>query len=270
MPRIGSSSVRGRAKLTTVIAMVGALAAALLTPSVANAAANPTPSAVVPSAVNNPAPSALVSFTFDDGFVSSLTNAAPTLQNNGLTGTNYVITNCVGMTTVPNTCRAANDVPYMTWAQVKQLQTQYGWEIGSHGFDHQCLASTGGDCQSNKLTAAQIDAQMANSRSALAAQGINATAFAPPYGDYDQTVLAKVAKYYSSMRGFKDEGVNLWPLSDYLVNNVAVEEGLDTVATLRRRSIRPSRPRPGWCSPSTTSSRLRAPTRTTTSSAPLS
>ncbi|WP_297368123.1 polysaccharide deacetylase family protein [Cryobacterium sp.] len=198
------------------------MAAAVLAPVAANA-------------VENPAPSALVSFTFDDGFRSALTNAAPTLQKHGLTGTNYVVTNCVGMTTVPNTCRAQNDVPYLTWAQVKQLQTQYGWEIGSHGVDHQCLASTGDDCQSNKLTVAQIDAQLANSRSALAAQGITATAFAPPYGDYDQTVLAKVAKYYSSMRGFRDEGVNLWPLSDYLVNNVAVEEGLDTVATLKAK-----------------------------------
>ena len=222
MPSNKSSFARARAKLATVVIVVGALAAAVLTPAAANA-------------VDNPAPSAQVSFTFDDGSLSSLTQAAPTLQKHGLTGTNYVITNCVGMTTVPNSCRANTGVSYMTWAQITQLRTQYGWEIGSHGVDHQCLASTGGDCQANKLTAAEVDAQMANSRSALAAQGINATAFAPPYGDYDQTVLAKVAKYYSSMRGFRDEGVNLWPLSDYLVNNVAVEEGLDTVATLKAK-----------------------------------
>ena len=213
----------GHAKLATILLAVAAMAATLLAPTAANAA------------VENPAPSALVSFTFDDGALSSLTEAAPTLQKHGLTGTNYVITNCVGMTSTPNSCRADNDVPYMTWAQIKTLQTQYGWEIGSHGVDHQCLASFGDDCQANKLTAAQVDAQMANSRSALAAQGIAATAFAPPYGDYDQTVMAKAAKYYTSMRGFKDEGVNLWPLSDYLVNNVAVEEGLDTVADLKAK-----------------------------------
>ena len=217
------SSARRNAKLVTIVVAVAALAAALLTPVAANAA------------VDNPEPSALVSFTFDDGALSSLTQAAPTLQQHGLTGTNYVITNCVGMTGVPNSCRANSDVPYMTWAQIKQLQNQYGWEIGSHTVDHQCLASTGDDCQAKKLTAAQVDAQMADSRSALAAQGITATAFAPPYGDYDQTVMAKAAKYYSSMRGFKDEGVNLWPLSDYLVNNVAVEEGIDTVASLKAK-----------------------------------
>ncbi len=214
---------RGHVKLVTTLMAVGAMVVALLTPAVANAA------------VENPAPSALVSFTFDDGPLSSLTQAAPTLQKHGLTGTEYVITNCVGMTTVPNSCRANGNRPYMTWAQIKQLETQYGWEIGSHGFDHQCLASAGNGCQAKKLTAAQVDAQMVNSRSALAAQGITATAFAPPYGDYDQTVTAKVAKYFTSMRGFKDEGVNLWPLSDYLVNNVAVQERVTPVSMLKAK-----------------------------------
>jgi peptidoglycan/xylan/chitin deacetylase (PgdA/CDA1 family) len=185
--------------------------------------------------VQNPAAAPLVSFTFDDGNTSAITQAAPTLQKHGLTGTSYVVTNCVGMTTTPNNCRANQDLPYMTWAQIKQLQNTYGWEIGSHTVDHQCMASTGDDCQATALTAAQVDAQMANSRSALAAQGINATAFAAPYGDYNNMVLAKVAKYYSSMRGFADLGNNPWPLGDYLVRNVPVREVTDTVASLKAK-----------------------------------
>ena len=190
---------------------------------------------VAQAAVQNPAAAPLVSFTFDDGFQSSLTQAAPTLQKYGLTGTNYVITNCVGMATVPNTCRANDQRSYMTWAQIKQLQTTYGWEIGSHTTDHQCLASAGDDCQANVLTPAQMEAQLANSKSALAAQGINATAFAPPYGDYNPAVVAKVAKYYSSMRGFADLGNNPWPLGDYLVRNVPVQEVTTTVASLKAK-----------------------------------
>ena len=139
------------------------------------------------------------------------------------------------MTTVPNTCRANTDIPYMTWAQIKQLQTTYGWEIGSHTVDHQCLVSVGGDCQNNKLTAAQVDAQLANSKAALAAQGINATAFAAPYGDYDMSAVARVAKYYSSMRGFADTGNNIWPLGDYLLRNVPVQEVTTPVATLKAK-----------------------------------
>src|SRR5256885_1852373 len=71
------------------------------------------------AATTNPSPRAQVSFTFDDGLASAYTQAAPTLAKYGLSGTNYVITNCVGMTKVPNTCRANTTLPYMTWAQVQ-------------------------------------------------------------------------------------------------------------------------------------------------------
>jgi len=185
--------------------------------------------------VQNPAAAPLVSFTFDDGFASALTQAAPTLKKYGLTGTNYVITNCVGMTTAPNTCRANTDRTYMTWDQITQLQNTYGWEIGSHTVDHQCLASSGDDCQPTVLTPAQVEAELANSKSALAAHGFTATAFAPPYGDYNPAVLAKIAKYYSAMRGFADLGNNPWPLGDYLIRNVPVQEGTTTVAQLKAK-----------------------------------
>lgn len=139
------------------------------------------------------------------------------------------------MTTVPNTCRANTDVPYLTWAQVTQLQNSYGWEIGSHTVDHQCLVSVGNDCQATKLTAAQVDAELANSRSALVSHGFNPTAFAPPYGDYDMSALARIAKYYNSMRGFADTGNNPWPLGDYLLRDVPVQEVTTPVATLKAK-----------------------------------
>lgn len=210
----------GRARLAVVVAGF-AMTSALLAPAAANAA------------VDNPAPAALVSFTFDDGMASSITQAAPTLAKYGLTGTNYVPTNCVGMTTVPNTCRANTDSPYLSWDQVVQLQNTYGWEIGSHTLDHVCLVSRGGDCQAKKLTAAQLTAQLTNSKAALTAHGINATAFAPPYGDYDMTAVAQVAKYYTSMRGFADLGNNIWPLGDYLLRNVPVQEVTTPVSALK-------------------------------------
>jgi peptidoglycan/xylan/chitin deacetylase (PgdA/CDA1 family) len=85
---------------------------------------------------------AKISFTFDDSLASTYTNAMPTLAEYGLTGTDYAISGCVGMTTVPNTCRANTDTPYMSWAQLEALQNTYGWEIGSHTVDHDCLASS--------------------------------------------------------------------------------------------------------------------------------
>lgn len=180
------------------------------------------------AAVLNPTPSAKVSFTFDDGYTSAITQAAPVLAKYGLTGTNYVITNCAGMTTVPNNCRADRDKQYMTWDQITQLNKTYGWEIGSHTANHYCLASTGNgtDCQTNQLTPSEVDYELLQSKTDLNAHGINAKSYASPYGDYNSTVLAQIAKYYSSQRGFADIGYNVWPNSDYYLKVQQVQKGV--------------------------------------------
>lgn len=179
------------------------------------------------AAVNNPAPAAKVSFTFDDGLASAYTQAAPTLAKYGLSGTNYVITSCVGMTKAPNTCHANTDATYMSWAQIKTLQSTYKWEIGSHTDTHPYLATfDAGDGQPKALTAAQVVKELTDSKNKLAAQGINATSFATPYGDYNNATLAQIAKLYSSHRGFADEGLNGWPNNDYLLYDMRVQAGV--------------------------------------------
>ena len=174
------------------------------------------------AAVQNATPKAKVSFTFDDGGTSNITKAAPALAQYGFTGTSYVTTGCVGKTTVPNTCAADTDIPYMTWAQVKLLQNTYGWEIGSHSVSHPLMT---------EITAAKLEQEVANSKKAFQAQGINATSFATPYGDYNQNVLAAIAKYYTNHRGFADTGYNTWPYSNYLLRVQQVQAGVsvDTV-----------------------------------------
>jgi len=184
----------------------------------------------IASGVTNAAPAAKISFTFDDGLNSAYTQAAPTLAKYGLTGTDYVITGCVGMTTVGNTCRANPDTTYMTWAQVQALQNTYGWEIGSHTVDHDCLASNAtidpSDCQTNSLTTAQIDTELSTSKTTLAGYGITALDFSPPYGDYNNNVIAQIAKYYQSMRNFANASgaTNSWPGSDYYLQDYIVQE----------------------------------------------
>ena len=193
-------------------------------------------------AATTPAPintGAKVSFTFDDGYSSALAQAAPTLAKYGFTGTDYVITNCVGMTKAPNTCHADDSKTYMTWAQIQTLQNTYGWEIGSHTVDHACLASSAAvdpdDCSApyGGLTIAQVDAELANSKAALAANGINATDMATPYGDYNPTVLAEIAKYYATQRGFADTGYNSAPYNQYIIRDQIATGGVK-VATLEK------------------------------------
>lgn len=167
--------------------------------------------------VNNAASAGKVSFTFDDGYTSAISQAAPTLAKYGMAATNYVVTRCVGMTTAPNTCQANNDATYMNWDQIAQLKTTYGWEIGSHTVTHPYLATSDPDDQPEPISAAQMAQEISQSKSDLAAHGIDATAFASPYGDYNNSVLAQVAKSYSSQRGFGDVGYNSWPNSDYYI-----------------------------------------------------
>jgi peptidoglycan/xylan/chitin deacetylase (PgdA/CDA1 family) len=190
--------------------------------------------AVTHAAATNPAPAAKISFTFDDGLASALTQAKPTLAKYGLTGTSYVITKCIGMTTAPNTCHANTDARYMSWTQVKQLQAA-GWEIGSHTQTHPYLATSDAtDGQPNVLTPAQVTTELAGSKADLAAQGITATAFSTPYGDYSNATLAQIAQYYTSHRGFADQNTNIWPYNDYLLNNMPVQSGV-TVAQVKTK-----------------------------------
>lgn len=181
---------------------------------------------VVGAAVQNPTATAKISFTFDDGLTSAFTQAQPTLAKYGLTGTNYVISGCVGMSAVPNTCHANTDASYMTWEQVKQLQVA-GWEIGAHTVTHPYLASSDAtDGQPNVLTPAQVEQELSQSKADFAAQGIDTKAFSSPYGDYTGATLAQIAKFYTSHRGFADQNNNIWPYNDYLLNNMQVQAGV--------------------------------------------
>jgi peptidoglycan/xylan/chitin deacetylase (PgdA/CDA1 family) len=194
-------------KSTSALIGISLLVGTLFLPMTANAA------------VTQPTPSAHVSFTFDDGLASAYTTAAPTLAAYGLAGTGYITTDCIGMTTVPNACPADNDMPYMSWEQLTNLQNTYGWEIGGHTKSHPQLATDG-------LTDAELSQQIAGGKQALVDHGFNPVSFAAPYGDYDNRVLAEVAKHYSSFRGFWDVDNNVWPFNDYLINNMQVQTGV--------------------------------------------
>lgn len=170
-----------------------------------------------------------ISFTFDDGFESTYTVAAPSLAKYGMSGVSYVVTGCVGMTTAPNTCRADTDKPYMTWDQVTGLQSQYNWEVGSHTVTHPLLVSADEDT-GNILTAQQRLTEISQSKADLAAHGIDAVSFADPYGDWNFTSLAEIAQYYAIHRPFADvvnaTHNNIFPYSDYLPYVVQVQDGV--------------------------------------------
>jgi hypothetical protein len=123
----------------------------------------------------------------------------------------------------------------MSWDQVASLQNS-GWEIGSHTVTHPYLATSDStDGQPNVLTPAQVTQELVQSKADLAAHGINATDLSTPYGDYNNAVLAQVAKYYASQRGFADQNNNDWPAyNDYILNDYHIE-GTTTVAQVEAK-----------------------------------
>ncbi len=162
-----------------------------------------------------------VSFTFDDGLKSAVNTVAPILQTYGFTGTDYAITGCVGTT---GTCAANEDAAYMTWAQLTTLQNTYHWEIGAHSVTHPLMTT---------LTSTQLQNEVVNSKAALVSHGFNPTAFATPYGDYDNAVIAQIAKSFSSHRPFADQqNPNSYPYNDYLLYVKQVQAGV-TVAKVK-------------------------------------
>lgn len=149
---------------------------------------------------------AKVSFTFDDGLSSALL-AATSLQKYGYTGTDYIITKCVGMKVASgtDTCAADATKDYMSWSDITNLQNTYGWEIGSHTEDHPLVVSADATAAGQTpLTDAQLDEEMSGSASMLRQMGFTPTDYASPYGDYDNRALAVIAKYYASHRTFQD------------------------------------------------------------------
>lgn len=160
---------------------------------------------------------AQVSFTFDDGFMSTYQNAAPVLKAAGYSATLFYITGYGDGTF--NNGLADDGTPAMKWAQVQDLYTNYGWEIGSHTVDHPLLST---------LTAAQVDSELTQSNQALVSHGITPVSFAFPQGDYNNNTLVETAKYYQSSRGFQDVGLDTYPYN----NIVVFDESLDSTMTL--------------------------------------
>lgn len=108
-----------------------------------------------------------VALTFDDGYEDAFTNALPTLQRHGMTGTFYIVNTFVGQ---PG---------YMSWEQIAQLRDA-GMEIGAHSVSHLNLTT---------LDQAMATDEIARSKGELDARlGINVTSFCYPAGFYDGNI----------------------------------------------------------------------------------
>jgi peptidoglycan/xylan/chitin deacetylase (PgdA/CDA1 family) len=124
----------------------------------------------------------LVILGFDDSLKSQYALAKPILDKYGFKGTFFTVCNYVGKDNSSN----------MNWTQIKVLQKE-GHDIESHTMNHKQLT---------KLSNANLEYEVGQSKQCLADHGMNATIFAYPFsaGSDKPKVVDVVAKYYRLAR----------------------------------------------------------------------
>lgn len=137
---------------------------------------------------------AAVTLMFDDGEITTYSEAKPILDNYNFVGSASIITEMV------------EEDGFMNWTQLKELQ-ENGWEIVSHGITHSDLTS---------LSKAKMIRELSLSKRTLERQGLQVYNFALPYGTYNSYIIERAARYYSSVRAY-EQGDNPYGISPYEV-----------------------------------------------------
>lgn len=136
-------------------------------------------------ALDRPAKALVV--TFDDGYHSTLTMAAPILERLRVPGTLFVPTDYIGQD-APMSWPGieqwrdgtyCDELRPLGWEQVRQL-AERGWEIGSHTCSHPRLTSLAEESLNRELRDSRAKVEVELSRPCLT--------IAYPYGDVDQRV----------------------------------------------------------------------------------
>lgn len=121
-----------------------------------------------------------VLMTFDDGAATVYTNALPIMEDYGLTGTAFVIGS------------EADTAANMTTDEMLELQNDYGWTLGNHGW-----ASTA----QTSLTLAEVEADIVDNQEWMIANGMRGYRYwAYPNGEYSWSSKAITDKYHDLCR----------------------------------------------------------------------
>lgn len=163
-------------------------------------------------------PNGLVTFTFDDGYASTRTIAAPYLQSAGHQGTCFVINDVID---------TAN---YMTTAQLQELQDTYGFEIGLHSAtsaDHNAVGGL------TSLSADELVANMQTNRAFLASKGIKyPTSLGYPQGIFDADTVETLRTLVTSARTTDLSTLETVPPGDRLKIHAKAVDASVSVATV--------------------------------------
>jgi peptidoglycan/xylan/chitin deacetylase (PgdA/CDA1 family) len=124
-----------------------------------------------------------VTVTFDDGFLSNLTEAVPRMASAGCWAINYLVADRIGQTSDWETAEGGEARPLMNEGQVKEWLAAGHW-IGAHTCTHPRLS---------RLSRDQAREEISASRKKLEDRfGIPIEHFAYPYGDYSEATVELV------------------------------------------------------------------------------
>ncbi len=144
----------------------------------------------------SPPAQGIVSLTFDDGHTSIFTQGVKKMSEYAMPGTLYMETDQVGGTN------------YVNLQQLKSMQNDNGWDIAAH---HQ-------DDYFTTLDANTLEESIRSTKSYLLANGFQKGAdhLAYPHGNYNQTVLPVVAKYFKTGRQSSSQAHDTLPSANPL------------------------------------------------------
>jgi peptidoglycan/xylan/chitin deacetylase (PgdA/CDA1 family) len=173
----------------------------------------------------------IISITFDDGWESIYTEAAPLLTRYGVRSTQYVIGGVQG------------NMAYMNLEQVKHLQNS-GQEIACHTMTHPDLTTLSNDSLVHELH----DCQTVLSKDLGLIRE-----FASPYGHSDTRTLPVIKQYYRSHRntdGDITNGVNQFdvntPAQFDTYNIIGVTIRHDTTVEQLKAAVAYAKANNGW------------------------
>ena len=124
-----------------------------------------------------------VVITIDDGWRSTYTEVFPEMKKRHFPFTVFIYPNIVGKT-----------AHALTWKQIKEM-SDWGADIESHSFSHPFLTKRRHADLGDKEYASWLHHELQGSREAIARETGKPVEFlAYPYGDYDHTLAATVAR----------------------------------------------------------------------------
>ena len=145
------------------------------------------------------APSHAIAITFDDGFLSNLEAAVPSMKECGARAINYLVADRIGKRSDWETAEGGESRPLMDDLQIRDWMAAGNW-IGAHTCTHPRLS---------KIPRDRAREEIFSSKKKLEDQsGQPIEHFAYPFGDYDDAVVEMVREAGFKTAVTMDRGMN--------------------------------------------------------------